>query len=228
MCVEGNRGLNQSFCVILIGLLLAGCAAQPKNPAFSVSADDADRVFDQMHAARKPLRRPLVVVGGLNDPFVAATWLDYELSRAIDDRRIITVSLPLYFTMDGCRDHVLAAVQKAVPAGDGVDVIGVSLGVTVARYAALPRENGPRLKIVRLFSVAGPNQGAQIATRWPVLFPIQGDVRPGSAFMQRMAAAPVDYEIIPYVRLGDDVVGLAATRSPRHGHHRVRPPPRSE
>ncbi len=191
---------------------LVGCAEQPSNPSFPVTADDAEQHLDTMHAHPAHLHRPLVIVGGMNDPFVGTWWARREISRAIDDENIVGVSLFFCGTFDSCRDHIIEEVQARFPNSDPkqtveVDVIGISLGGIAASYSALDHPGRPRLRIRRLFTISSPHRGAQVASEWPVVSSVQKDMRAGSEFLNRLSACPVDYEIVPYVRLGDTTVG---------------------
>ena len=233
-------------------LLATGCAAHPPNPSFNVSNDDAREALREMRHDAKPLPRPLVVLGGLDDPGVATTVLtdDFrELSG--NDPRVIGVSFFFCGSFDGCRKRVIDAVDKAFPSDDPVwttevDVVAVSMGGLVARYAAAeptpakkPESNEEaasqpstihaprRLRIARLFTISSPHRGASLAFL-PTFNQLQIDMRAGSKFLRRLDACdelaldasstaavsattttrPIGgYELIPYVRLDDMIVG---------------------
>ena len=115
-----------------------------------------------------------------------------------------------------------------------VDVIGYSMGGLVARYAAsdrapsgagaeggagdgdgdgdggarvsAPARSGRRLQIHTLYTVSTPHVGARLA--WVPTFDRRIiDMRPGSEFLTKLNQAAPAYEIVPYARLGDVVVG---------------------
>jgi hypothetical protein len=68
-----------------------------------------------------------------------------------------------------------------------------------------------------LFTASSPHLGALRAQRLPRLLQMQEDMTPGSQFLRRLEEAESGgpgYEIVPYVRLGDDVVG-AVYAAPR-------------
>jgi hypothetical protein len=95
-----------------------------------------------------------------------------------------------------------------------VDVIGISMGGLVSRYAAMPSRLDPdtrQLNIVRLFSLASPQRGAITADELNIGDELMEGMRTDSEFIAWINAADVDrpYPLIPYVRLGDDVVGTA-------------------
>jgi hypothetical protein len=68
-----------------------------------------------------------------------------------------------------------------------------------------------RLRVRRLFTASSPHLGAMRAERLPQLLRMQKDMTPGSAFYRELEESErrggLNYEIFPYVRLGDDVVG---------------------
>ena len=201
---------------IPIVLLGAGGCAAPTNPSFPVSAADAAAALRDMEANPKRLARPVVVLGGYHDPgFGAFVWRE-EVQRWAKDPRIIGVSFPFHRDFDQCRRDVIAAVDRAFPTKDPeatveVDVIGASMGGLVGRYAAVRKPGERRLKVLRLITVSSPHRGASWA-RLPALSKLHADMRAASAFLQRLeqaeaATAEDDYELVPYVRLGDRIVG---------------------
>jgi pimeloyl-ACP methyl ester carboxylesterase len=201
------------FGILAPLLLLIGCAAQPTNPSFPIAVKEGELDLHRMSEDRKPLTRPLVVIGGFLDPGVGAWVLESEFSAVTSDRRIIGVSLAECMSFDDCRRKMVQAVDRAWPTSERsqtveVDVVGLSMGGVAARYAALPlQEKGRRLKIARLFTISSPHRGAEDAQRLPLLHPLQKSLRPDSTFYAKLEASPCDYAIIPYVRLGDHVVG---------------------
>jgi hypothetical protein len=110
----------------------------------------------------------------------------------------------------------MAAVDKACPNSDPewtseVDVVGISLGGIVARYAAAPSQvisHPRRLKISHLFTMSSPLSGAKI-TNVIAINQIMRDLKPHSNFLNNLARfdATANYEIIPYVHLDDEIVG---------------------
>jgi hypothetical protein len=86
----------------------------------------------------------------------------------------------------------------------------VTTRTTTSRAASA----GRRLRIARLFTISSPHLGSVQAAALPRVTQIQEDLRPGSVFLTRLAQEERDehdervaYEIVPYVRLGDGVVG---------------------
>jgi len=194
--------------IALLGLASTiGCAANKVNPSFDVSRDSALKIINHIQDNAKPLDRPLVIVGGFRDPGFGPYIERSIISARIDDRRIIAIPMAFEPDFDHCRAKLIAKVQRQFP-NQQVDVIGLSMGGLVARYAAAPIEGKPRLEIARLFTVSSPHTGAVLA-RMPTLDRKVIDMRPGSEFLANLAKldANQNYELIPYVRLGDEFVG---------------------
>jgi pimeloyl-ACP methyl ester carboxylesterase len=224
------------ICLALASLLCGGggCLAQPHpNPAFDVTVPDAENALKTMQEAPKPLNRPLVVLGGFNDPGIAANHLRGEFKRLTGDSRVIGVSFMFCPDFDSCRRIAIEEIERAFPSDDPnwtteVDVIGVSMGGLVARYAAAapfptaePSTRAAtgkaplkRLRIARLFTISSPHRGATQAS-WIALSKMQLDMRVGSPFLIRLNGVESSeqsrdrYEVIPYTRLQDVVVGEA-------------------
>ena len=230
----GRRGSVRPvtrLLLLLMPLLPAlGCAAPPTNPSFPVSVVDAQRALGEMRTAPKPLVRPLVVLGGMNDPGFTSGMLRGRFRKLTGDDRVIGVAFVFCGDFDDCRRRVIEAVDRAFPSDDPdftteVDVLAASMGGLVARYAAAPRAEdtgadagageagGRRLRIARLFTISSPHRGAAWAML-PTFSRLHLDMRPNSAFLRDLSSAESAsgaYEIYPYVRLGDQVVGVANT-----------------
>jgi len=214
-----RRGGGLIACAAIF--LLSGCARQAVNPSFAVSRADAKRAITEMERAPRGLDRPVVVLGGYHDPGVGPAAVCGRLRRVAGTQPVVGVSYFFDRTFDDCRRDVIAAVEKACPSADSrqtveVDVVGLSMGGVVARYCATERPGEKRLRIRRLFTVSSPHRGSEAATAVPALSVLHRDLREGSAFLHRLelaearesgaGAGPV-YEIVPYVRLGDWMVG---------------------
>src|SRR5687767_10723716 len=160
------------FALILFG----GCTA-PANPSFPLTVSDAQGALKEMASDPKALARPVVVLGGYHDPGLGALVWGREVRRWSRGARVIDVSFALHRDFEQCRRDVIAAVDDALPSDNPeatteVDVIGVSMGGLVARYAAVPRPGERRLRIARLFTIAAPHRGAAMA-RLPALTRLQ-------------------------------------------------------
>lgn len=179
------------------------------------------------------LRRPVVVLNGYH----GLPTLSHRIARKIaamtsgDDRDFLEIS----FTLDSDVDCMAAEVTRQVNArwpnrnpGETieVDVVGISMGGLVARWAAIAPEqrsrSGPtpapgipfearRLRIARLFALGTPHRGAVMAD---LITPdsVARDMTQGSAFLNTLDEQfpAADYELVCYAQLRDYLSG--ATR----------------
>jgi pimeloyl-ACP methyl ester carboxylesterase len=202
-----------------VGLLLIaalGCATAPQNPSFNLAATDARKELREMRQSPRALRRPVVIVHGLGPP-VGSWAVEHELRRVTGDDRILTVSYDYLGSFEHARRQVVEQVEERFPGDDPaetreVDVVAISMGGLVARYAAAPPEGsaGKRLKVARLFTISTPHRGAVMAALPAVLGQTQLDLRERSPFLEELAgreAKAPHYEVMPYARLGDCIVG---------------------
>ncbi|MBB6431675.1 lipase family alpha/beta hydrolase [Algisphaera agarilytica] len=200
------------------------------NPSFDLTYAEAKQELRAMREEPVELERPLVFVGPFMDPCVAE-WVSVGQAKRYftDDERIGGVSFVLWDSFDSCRAKTIRKVDKLFPPEDAdsdetveVDVIAFSMGGLVARYAALPPDpecgQTRRLKIRRLYTIASPHRGANWA---PLGFwnSLARDMNADSDFLARLDAglAEADYELVPYTRLGDWIVGPDKT-SPEGQH----------
>ncbi len=207
-----------SYLALVAALCAGGCSAPPVNTSFSVTMSEADAALRQMRARPKALERPLVILAGFCDPGLASSILGRQFRKLTGDERVLDVSFFFCGDFDACRSQLIAAVDKAFPCDDPawtteVDVIGLSMGGLVGRYAAAPAQPGKsntrRLRVARLFTISTPHRGAALATM-PTFSRLQLDMRADSRFLHRLSAAEFGaggYPVYPYVRLGDVVVG---------------------
>jgi pimeloyl-ACP methyl ester carboxylesterase len=169
-----------------------------------------------IRAEKRPLDRPLIIVGGFLNPNFSTMYFATYFQRITCDSRVIPVSLGTCTSFEECRQRIIAAVDQTCPNDDpnwtaSVDVIGLSLGGLAARYAAAPSRDATharRLRIARLFTISSPHTGATLAATIS-LIQFHRDMRPGSEFLQWVASADTSaaYELYPYVHLNDDIVG---------------------
>lgn len=209
----------------LLLLPLAGCVTEgPLNPSFPLTVDKARSEIDEMVAAPKPAARPVLVLGGYMDMGITTHRVATTIARVTGEKdQVLAVQFFMCGSFDACRDHLIRQVEAAFPSDDPhltreVDVIGGSMGGIVARYAALPHDTHTnavadakavkRLNIARLFTVSSPHRGAKLASL-PTFDSRILDMRENSACMHKLDAALVNcgYELVPYVRLGDAIVG---------------------
>ena len=214
--------------ILSASLLLAACTPATLNPSFPLTHADAAADLDRIAADPRPLDRPVVVVAGWADPFLMGMHWSRTLRRTVGlhpGRDFIVVQFVGAWTFDACRARLIDAVQDRWPSDDvgqtvEVDVVAHSMGGLVARYATLPPMAGDvppadgdrpvtrELHIARLFTLATPHRGARLAA-WPSLDPRIRAMKAQSPFMDYLddALPDADYELVPYVRLGDATVG---------------------
>ena len=212
-------------CLIFVTLLLVGCSADdPLNPSFPLKLADAKAALKQMQANPKPLRRPLIVLGGWADPGINAHRIRTGFERLTGDDRIIGIAFLGDGNFEKCSQRTVARVEKYFPSSDPrwtteVDVIGYSSGGLVARRAERPppadAKPRKRLRIARLFSISAPHQGCNWA-RIPTFDRVRIEMRPGSELIQWLNAAlpNTKYKMYNYVRLNDGVLGSAHAAPP--------------
>ncbi len=215
------QSIMRHVTMLLAGLQLAGCSARPVNPSLAVSESRARSDLRQMANDPKSLDRPLIVLAGWLNPGNTGYIIEQDLKQYFTDNRITYVSFAECETFDECRHCVITSVDRTFPTDNPrhtteVDVIAFSMGGLVARYAADTENEAARyLKIKRLFTIATPHRGAAMAD-WPALDQLQRDMRPDSAFITNLDESLqfAEYEIIPYVRLGDEIIGAANAAPP--------------
>ena len=203
--------------------ILAGCSAdRPLNPSLPITYHESRAALREMDQQPRTLQRPVLVLCGVFDPGIISSQIKRDLLRYTDDQAIfVSVSFFDAFTFDACRDRVINAIEAAARSDDPrctaeVDVVGFSMGGLVARYAALPRDDGgKRLRIKRLYTIATPHRGASLA--WLGQFdPRVRAMMNGSSFLTRLNSAlrEADYEICAYTRLNDNTVGRGNAAPP--------------
>lgn len=190
-------------------------AISPDNPSFPLTSASAHVAITDMLAHPRPLTRPLVIIGGYEDPGILQSLATEFFLSLSNGAKIIPISLQNCQSFDDCRAHILAQVNAACGNTEPnftteVDVLGISLGGAVARYAAAPAPNPglpQRLRIARLFTLSSPLAGARAAMVGFTSF--QQEIQPGSPVQKFLAAADANpsYEIYSYVHLGDEMVG---------------------
>lgn len=206
-----------SIVAAFLGAVLPGCGTAPDNPSFALSALDARKALREMRESPRPLGRPVVVVHGLGPP-VGSWVLVHQLKALTRDDRVVSADYDCLASFEASRRRVVDEVERRFPGDDPactreVDVVAVSMGGVLARYAAAPPAGAPgkRLKIARLFTISSPHRGAEMASLPALLGDVQVGLRHDSPFLRelsrREATAPA-YEIVPYARLGDRVVGV--------------------
>ncbi len=190
------------------------------NPAYPAAAVEVRAAMRDMRARPAGLDRPVLVLSGYRSPSGAARALAGDIRRltGADEGEVATMSYMWADDIEPLGERVIAFVDERWPTADPertteVDVVAISMGGIVARWAAAEREPGARrLNIGTLYTLATPHRGARLAEA----------VRPDAAARQLCAGSEMltfldeelgdaDYEIVPYAVLHDWMVG--ATRS---------------
>ncbi len=218
------------MCTLLAAVLTA-CAAPPgTNPGLAVSQEDAAAALAEMRRRPTPLERPLVVLAGYRAWHLGIAEIAATLARATSGERrdVLAVSYMFHTDIDEIAALVVRRVEERWPSDDPlrtreVDVVAVSMGGIVARWAALParqrsldgRHQSPafkQLRVARLFTLATPHRGARLA----------GVLQPDAAARDMAAGSPLlvrldenlqsaSYELVCYARCYDRVVGASRT-----------------
>lgn len=220
----------------LFTAFLGGCTTEraPIDERFPLTHADATAALKEMRAMPVPLARPVIILSGWRDPGLACNALRGELEKLTPDRPILALGFAAQMSFDDCRSRVIDAVERQFPCDDPawttqVDVVAVSMGGLVARYAAAnptqERPGGKRLRIARLFTYATPHQGSQWAEAG-LGGSLEQDMRPGSAFLAHLdrERAGSGFELYCYGRTRDWVVGIDRTAPPGETAWRVEAP----
>ncbi len=193
------------------------------NPAYPATDVQVRSVIEQMRDDPVGLDRPVVVLSGWRSPARGARSLAHQIAEltGADEDQIVTISYMWARDIEPLGDRVVSAVEERWPSDDPertteVDVVAISMGGIVARWAASDRGAGARrLNINRLYTLASPHRGAVIADPFPVE-PAARQMTAGSEFLAHLDA---DYErgaypIVPYAVLHDWMVGATRTAPP--------------
>ena len=198
---------------LLLLLLPAGCSIGPTVRPTAAQLD-----------AGGPLPRPVIVVGGYLDPGLGPNQTAERLIDLTHDLRIASVSPGFALDMEGAANKIVEAVDAAFPTDEPkwtteVDVVAISMGGPAARLAAAPGgafgDDGRRLRIGRMYSIASPHVGARMADRvgWADLLFAGRQMRTGSGFYRelerREKQAPPEehYPIVQYAKENDLSIG---------------------
>lgn len=221
-----------------------GPGTERGSPACDLPREFVRHEWARMLGSPVGLPRPLLVLGGWRAPWMPALLLARHLRKltGAPPGQVLAVSYPFAGAIEPAAAKVILKVQHRWPpdrtqdtyTGDAdrtteVDVVGISMGGLVARLAAAGPEDDPgacRLAVARLFTLASPHRGAKLAG--VVTIDRAGrSMRPGSGFLGRLDharsngrnARDTGYELIPYARLRDWLVG--ARQAAPHGMHPI-------
>ncbi len=216
---------------LALGLFTAaplGCGSiELANPAYPLTnAQVREQLATLKCAEPATLERPVVVLAGYRGVPSLTNRLASHLALYTGAPRdqFFPITYTFGSNMDNIAELIVARVDRHWPSDDPdetieVDVVGISMGGLMGRYAAMPAGDRPfegkRLKIRRLFTIASPHRGALLADKI-ALDKAAKNMKTGSAFLTRLdaALAEADYELIPYAVLNDDWVGATRTAPP--------------
>lgn len=208
-----------TLALLIFSFVLTGCWGGPDNPSFAVAPSEAKQYIAKMSEQPVELERPVVILSGWIDPGFGPYRIRKALDKTTTGQPIVSVTYAMSFGYDTCRRRTIAAINEALgPPINGftpeVDVICLSMGGLVARYAAAPIRNAStpedevRLNIVNFYSIGSPHRGARLA-QIPTFEPMIAPMRPGSDFLQYLDEHEPSFsgEAVSYVLLHDGVVG---------------------
>ena len=210
-----------SVCMLVVSACIASACSSdtPLNPSFPLTSGEAKAAIKQMHHDRKPLARPVIVLGGIHDPGLAPSHIADVIRDSVPDAdrpRVYDIAFLETWSFDSCADKLIRKLEARFPSENShesteVDVVAFSMGGVVARHAASDNyasRHGRRLRIARLFTISSPHQGAKLASL-PTFDERAKDMRPDSPFLTALNAdaGGTAYPLFAYVRLEDTVVG---------------------
>lgn len=193
------------------------------NPDYPATTAEVRAEMARMRANPVGLDRPVLVLSGWRSP-PGASWSLARKIRSLtgtDHDRVAYMSYLWANDLDPLGDRVVSFVDEHWATDDPertteVDVVAISMGGLVARWAAADRGDGSRrLRIHTLYTLATPHRGAKIAEPFPVE-PAAREMTAGSDFLAHLDSEfeRADYEIVPYAVLHDWMVGATRAAPP--------------
>lgn len=219
--------LMGTILMTLAGLFQTACVQlKTGEGGFDLDKRTIDSEWDRMTSEPRPLERPVVVLAGYRSPPMLAPSLKARLVRLTSHEHddYLAVGYMLQSEFDNLVEFTVKRVDDRWPSEDPdqtieVDVVAISMGGLVARYAAVPTDRrtagGKRLNIRRLYTLASPHQGAKLAD---AIAPDRAAraMRPGSDFLAMLDSELElsGYELVCYAHLNDVWVGATRTAPP--------------
>ncbi len=222
------------FAAAVMSVLAPGCCSPPAGAEHVMPAKET-AYAELVRLAKNPARppRPIVILNGFRSPALFANSLRSDIAAATSDDDVLLIAYPLSGDIDGAAREAVRLISERWPGAKPdetapVDVVGISMGGLVARWAALApgvrRDLGrglsmehdtgdfPRLHVARLFTFATPHQGANLAGIG--MSRAARDMKPDSPFLKALNAAKRDYELVCYTYTGDSMVGARHAAPP--------------
>lgn len=226
--------------LVIAAVLLQGCIALPEqNMTLGLTRPAAAAEAERMRREHVGLERPVVILNGYRGlPTLTARVASILTDMTSGDRGdFYTISYWWTTDLDAIAAEVVRQVDERWPCDDPqrtteVDVVAISMGGLVARWAAMPPEErvrasggtgfdseqskpvarGKRLRIARLFTMGSPHRGAKLAE---TISPDRAthDMQGGSDFLKALdrGLESADYELVCYAQTGDTLVGATRT-----------------
>lgn len=221
---SGVGGVVLLAVFVGVASAMTGCVRLPRlNPAYPASDSQVNAEIERMEENPIGVERPVVVLGGWRSPapMIKRMAERIEALTGAEDADVVPMSYFWTVDIEPLGERLVELVEERWPSDDPdltteVDVVALSMGGLVARFAATDRENGAkRLRIGTLYTLATPHRGAKITEVFRV-DPASRQMRPGSAFLDRLDNAGEDrpYEIVPYATLNDMIVGATNASPP--------------
>lgn len=235
--------LRLGFMLLPVWCMLLGVApgclktVGPDNPSFAVTPDEANALLKEMRESPASLKRPLLILGGYADQGIIAGQRAAFVRSLTGDDRVYARTFQFNTSFEGARSRVIQLIEKHDPSDDPdwtveVDVVGLSMGGLVGRYAAAPLREGrtrralggmyetKRLRIARLFTIGTPHRGTPMGYTLP-LDPVVRSMWPNSELIQYLDAQYPGsaYELVPYTLLQDGIAFPPNTAPPGEAPH---------
>lgn len=192
------------------------------NPHFPVNSTQARARAVHLRSEVKPLPRPVLILGGWRAPHVSVWSLQRLLEPMTSGKSadFLAISYPLCGCVRDAADVAMRRIARRWPGvargEQDVDVIGFSMGGLVARLlASKPTGDYPALRMARLFTLATPHRGAELARAFRPDRAARA-MKPGSEFLTSLDAqlGEAQYELVCYAHLNDWWVGSRRTAPP--------------
>jgi hypothetical protein len=226
-----QRLVARAFLWLMVLTLGACIPVRERNLELGTTSAEAKASLKRMGAHNKPLARPVVVLNGYHGFPTMANRIARKLRSATSGQPDHFLAVSYFFgtNIDAMTDQVIREVEAKWPCEDPeqtieVDVVAISMGGVIARWAALAPdgrvrkgkaakafETRKRLRINRLLTLGTPHRGAVLA-EWIRLDSAALDMRAGSGLLATLDEHwdRRDYELVCYAQMRDMICG--ATR----------------
>ena len=217
--------------------LTPGCISMPeRNTGLGATAETCAAAAKEMARDHKPLARHVIILNGYRGLPTAASRRARHLAALTSGNRadFLAISYTFDTDIDRITREVIDGVQETWPSDDPaqtveVDVVAISMGGLIARWAALPPEQriregapapasppaGRRLRIANLYTLGTPHRGAILADTFTP-DPAARDMAAGSGFLRTLDAhlSGAGYSMVCYAQLRDGIAGATRCAPP--------------